>query len=94
MDGYFINPEGNLGHPVAYTLYLTHKHTYINHIHKGRTCSQGVGCLQIQDRSDPIVQCALIVTVLMSTRRVVQRVNVRVWVVQIELGELNDEGVR
>src|SRR4029434_11155003 len=51
IDGYFINPEGNLGHPVAYTLNLTHKHTYTNHsrktIHIGRTCSQGVGCIQI-----------------------------------------------
>lgn len=91
MDGYFINPEGNLGHPVAYTLNLTHKHTYTNHsrktIHIGRTCSQGVGCIQIQDRSGPILQCALIVTVLMSTRKVVQRVqrdsvHVLVWIVQ------------
>src|SRR4029434_7110246 len=51
IDGYFINPEGNLGHPVAYTLNLTHKHTYTNHsrktIHIWRTCSQGVRCIQI-----------------------------------------------
>src|SRR4029434_2884109 len=46
MDGYFINPEGNLGHPEAYThtqiytyTYTPHRHTYINHIyiHIGRT---------------------------------------------------------
>src|SRR4029434_1051254 len=46
IDGYFINPEGNLGHPVAYThtqihlcTYTPHRHTYINHIyiHIGRT---------------------------------------------------------
>ena len=55
IDGYFINPEGYLGHPVAYTLNLTHKHTYTNHSRitvekqytQGKTCSQGVGCIQI-----------------------------------------------
>ena len=43
MDGYFINPEGNLGHPVVYTLITYTYTTHINNIHIGRTCSQGVG---------------------------------------------------
>src|SRR4029434_8869131 len=81
IDGYFINPEGNLGHPVAYTLNLTHKHTYTNHsritvektIHIGRTCSQGVGCIQILYRYYYSVK-KLVVSVLMFTRKVVQRV--------------------
>src|SRR4029434_11238343 len=89
MDGYFINPEGNLGHPVAYTLNLTHKHTYTNHcrktIHIGRTCSQGVGCIQILYRYYSVQK--LVVSVLMFTRKVVQRVqrdsvHVLVWIVQ------------
>src|SRR4029434_3522502 len=57
IDGYFINPEGNLGHQVAshhtqihLYAYTPHRHTYINHIyiHIGRTYSQGVG-VQIQE---------------------------------------------
>ena len=36
-DGYFINPEGNLGHPVAYThihLYTSPTYIHKSHIHK------------------------------------------------------------
>src|SRR4029434_11087155 len=65
MDGYFINPEGNLGHPVAYThtqihiyTYTPHRHTYINHIyiHIGRTYSHRV-FPDTGKWSDPIVMC-------------------------------------
>ena len=46
MDGYFINPEGNLGHPVAYTLiHLTDIHTYIHksHTHRENIFTQSGG---------------------------------------------------
>src|SRR4029434_10509943 len=50
MDSLLI-PSLHTLNPVVYTLNLTHKHTYTNHsrktIHIGRTCSQGVGCIQI-----------------------------------------------
>src|SRR4029434_899012 len=39
MDGYFINPEGNLGHPVAYThihLYTSPTYIHKSHIHTHR----------------------------------------------------------
>src|SRR4029434_7043499 len=46
MDTLLI-PEGNLGHPVAYTLNLTHKHTHTNHsrkiIHIGKNMFTGSG---------------------------------------------------
>src|SRR4029434_547631 len=70
MDGYFINPEGNLGHPVAYTrIHLTDIHTYINHIyiHIGRTYSHRVFS-RYRKGSDPIVQSAMILTVSVSRR--------------------------
>src|SRR4029434_10590690 len=34
MEGYFINPEGNLGHPVAYTHTQIHLYTSPTYIHK------------------------------------------------------------
>ena len=87
MDTLLI-PEGNLGHPVAYTLNLTHKHTYTNHSRKNNTHRENMftGSGVYTDIKQ-ILQCALIVSVLMSTRKVVQRVqrdsvHVLVWIVE------------
>src|SRR4029434_1272159 len=83
MDTLLI-PEGNLGHPVAYTLNVTHKHTYTNHSRKNNTHRENMftGSGVYTD----ITVCIGCVSVDV-TRKVVQRVQrdsvyVRVWIVQ------------
>src|SRR4029434_2678661 len=65
-DGYFINPEGNLGHPVAYThIHLCTSPTYIHkshiHTHRENIFTQSVS--RYRKGSDPIVQSAMILSV-------------------------------
>ena len=47
IDGYFINPEGNVGHPVVYThihLHITNKQVvYFDVV----ACSVGFHCIAI-----------------------------------------------
>src|SRR4029434_6966952 len=91
IDGYFINPEGNLGHPVAYThtqihiyTYTPHRHTYIHkshiHTHRENIFTQSVS--RYRKGSDPIVQSAMIVTVSVSRRKVKSDLVLLVWIVQ------------
>src|SRR4029434_4502357 len=93
MEGYFINPEGNLGHPVAYThtqIHLYTSPTYIHkshiHTHRENIFTQGVS--RYRKGSDPIVQSAMILTVSVSRRKVKSDLVLLVWRVQKIYGDL------
>src|SRR4029434_2880218 len=83
MDGYFINPKGNLGHPVAYThihLYTAPTYIHKSHIHRENIFTQSV--YRYRKGSDPIVQSAMILTVSVSRRKVKSDLVLLVWIVQ------------
>src|SRR4029434_4285904 len=74
MDKYFINPEGNLGHPVVYThihLYTSPTYIHKSHIHTHRENIFTLSVSRYRKGSDPIVQSAMIVTVSVSRRKVI-----------------------
>ena len=63
-----INPEGNLGHPVPYTLihlYTSQAYIHKSHTHRKNIFTQSGGVYRYKNGSDPMVQYAMIVTVLM-----------------------------
>src|SRR4029434_8404315 len=75
MEGYFINPEGNLGHPVAYTHTQIHLYTSPTYIHKSNIHTPRENILtqsvsRYRKGSDPTVHSAMILTVSVSRRKV------------------------
>src|SRR4029434_6839434 len=83
IDGYFINPEGNLGHPLAYThihLYTSPTYIHKSHIHTHRENIFTPSVSRYRKGSDPIVQSAMILTVSVSRRK--SDLVLLVWIVQ------------
>ena len=74
MDGYVINPEENVGHPVVYThihLYTSPTYIHKSHIHTHRENIFTQSVYRYRKGYDPIVQSAMILTVSVSRRKVI-----------------------